>query len=135
MKPIKVGTYQLGTRTIRLYLRPGDSGGSVRFSPPDRGTTKVEVGSGTTWGECIGILFHELYEAVLIDLNARYAAAPTWAESSSSYLFVATHEQLDEAHMRVGECVTDMYDDLKKTAFDWSRQQRKKRLAKKKKKA
>ena len=104
-----IGTYELGLRTIRLYVRPDGDGGSVKIFPADKGTAKVFIGIDCSWGEAVGILLHELYEVTLIDLNTRYRKTPSFSSESSDFMFLLTHNELGEAHERIGETITEIF--------------------------
>lgn len=105
MKTHLVSTFKLGLRFVRLYVETGSESGSVKFFPNDFGATTVTVGIGCSWGEALSILFHELYEAVLIDLNTRYHLDPSYSSEASDLMFLVSHNQLSEAHERVGSAL------------------------------
>lgn len=103
-----VGTYTLGLRNIRLFVEPEHANGSVEFVPSDGGSGTVIVGIDGPWGESVSVLLHELYEGTLVDLNTRYKLRPSYSEESSDYMFFLSHNQLGEAHERVGYLLAEM---------------------------
>lgn len=105
MKPILIGAYQLGFRCFRLYIDPSTANSHVDLTPNDKGACQIFVGVNCPWGEAVGVLLHELYEASFIDLNVRYKKRPSYSNESSDYLFVMTHNELGEAHERIGDAL------------------------------
>jgi len=118
-KPLKreVGTYRLGFRNVRLFVEYDSPNGSVDFIPDDGGTAIVTVGIDSPLSEAISVLLHELYESILIDLNTRYKKMPSFSSESSDFIFIMTHNQLGEAHERIGIFLTDALPDFMK-AYD-----------------
>jgi hypothetical protein len=109
-----VGNYKLGLRPIRLYVNPGHANGNVDLMPEDRGSSSVTIGIDAPWGEAVSVLLHELYEAMLIDLGTRYKLRPSYSEESSDFMFFLSHNQLGEAHERVGYMLAHMLPDFSK---------------------
>lgn len=107
----------MGIRPIRLYVDPKSEDGSVLFTPTDKGATIVTVGVQCRWPEALSVLFHELYEAALIDLNLRYGPKPSYSEEASDFIFLMSHNQLSEAHERMGYCLAYVLPDFEK-AYD-----------------
>lgn len=126
MKPILVGTYNLGLRPIRLYAHPDKRDGSVKTVPKDRGTTTVDVGIDQIWGRTLGTLLHESYEIVLIDLGTRYEKNPTYSDESSDFMFFMSHNMLGEAHEIVGDFLIEAVPDFQKIHNKYGRRSFKK---------
>lgn len=80
--------------------------------PDDNGTTVVNVGLNFSWGEAISVLLHELYELTLIDLSTRYEVQPSYSRGSSDFMFFMSHNQLGEAHDRVGDALVKILPDF-----------------------
>lgn len=124
MKPTEVGKYSIGLRPIRLVVIDSISG-SVEPTPKDGGSTIVNVGINQPWDEAVGVLLHELYEIALIDLNTRYKPKPSYSKESSDYIFLMTHNQLGEAHERLGEIISRCFSDFR-MAYDKFNKRKKK---------
>lgn len=107
-----VGSYMLGFRMIRLYVDPGTGNGHVDLLPNNRGSAVVTIGIDGPLPESTGVLLHELYEAVMIDMNSRYKRSPSFSTESSDYIFVVTHNDLNEAHERIGVFMFEAYGDF-----------------------
>lgn len=134
-KIVEVGTYPLGLGFVKLFAVPESANGSVEYLPDNKGITEVRVGVGMPWGEAAAVLLHEAYEKTLIDLNTRYKPKPSFSGESSDYVFFMTHNQLSEAHERVGDFLIKAMPDFEKTWKKLKREYlRKQKLAKKKKK-
>jgi hypothetical protein len=131
MKSISLGTFQLGLRLVKLYAVEDECNGSVKILPKDGEIPKIFVGMDCPWDVSLAVLLHEAYELTLIDLNTRYNNAPSFANSSSDYLFFMTHNQLGEAHERVGTFLEEAYSVFK-AAYDKFQTKKKKQKAKKK---
>lgn len=112
MKRILVGQYRLGLRNVRVFINPEDSNGSVYVHPKDNGSAKITVGAESSWGTVFGIFLHEVYELTLIDLNVRYKKDPSFSNQSSDYIFFLSHNELNEAHERIGEFLADAIPDF-----------------------
>jgi hypothetical protein len=112
---IEVGVFPLGYDHVKLFAVPESMSGSVDFLPENKGITEIFVGIGCPWTEAVSILLHEAYEKVLIDLNTRYKLRPSFSGESSDYSFFMSHNQLSEAHERVGEFLTKCLPDFSKT--------------------
>ena len=102
-----VGNYRLGFKWVRLFADNSESGGSVKLIPEDEGSAVVTVGLHGPWEIVFSTLLHELYEAAMIDMGVRYGVSPAMSCESSDFLFVMTHNQLDEAHSRVSGMLID----------------------------
>jgi hypothetical protein len=111
---IEVGVYALGYYHVRLFAVPESASGSVDLLPDNNGLTEVYVGIGCPWAEAVSVLLHEAYEKTLIDLNTRYKPKPSYSGESSDYVFFMSHNQLSEAHDRVGEFITKCLPDFEK---------------------
>ena len=96
-------------RRVRLLIENETRNGSVLFTPDDGGITTVTVGINGEWSRVVSVLLHELYEAVLIDLNTRYGKDPSYTVEASDFMFLVSHNQLSEAHERVGEVISIIY--------------------------
>lgn len=129
MKSIYLGTFQLGYRHVRLYADVNGCNGNVDILPEDHQNASVHVGMDCPWEESLAVLLHEAYETVLIDLNTRYHNSPSFANSSSDYTFFMTHNQLGEAHEKVGTFLEEAYP-----AFEVAYKKFQKKRAEKKKK-
>lgn len=120
MRKHLVGVYKLGFRPIRLFVEPQSGNGSVTLVPDDDGSTVVTIGIDCSWCEAVSILLHEAYEAVLIDLNTRYQPAPAYSGESSDFMFITTHNQLSEAHERVGNFLIEAFPEFGKAYRKYS---------------
>ena len=119
-----LGLYQLGLRPVRLYVDAESGNGSVEIIPTDKGPTKVIVGlDHHSFSRAVSVLLHESYEIMLIDQGTRYEPHPAASYEASNFIFVATHNQLDEAHSRVSQFLVAVYTDFKR-AYDKSVQQK-----------
>jgi len=116
----QVGKYRLGFKWVRLVADTNSSGGRVILLPEDKGSPVVYVGIQGPWVLSVTTLLHELYEAALIDLNTRFEMNPSLSSESSEYLFVVTHNQLDEAHEKVGRMLIQALPDLFKAHKKYS---------------
>lgn len=123
---ILVGHYRIGIRPIRLYVDSDSEGGSVFLTPKDKGPTAVHIGIDCPFEEAIAVLLHEIYELSLIDLNTRYRLAPSYSTESSDFLFVVTHNQLGEAHERIGEFLVKASNDFGRAYKKYKRKKGKK---------
>lgn len=129
---IEVGTFQLGLHNIRLFADPDSTGGHVNLRPEDHGLPRIVVGvDDQNWSDIQATLLHEAYEAVMIDLGTRYSQRPSFSDESSNYIFLLTHNQLDEAHTRVSWFFTKAVPPFKKV---YHKAWRDKRAAERKKK-
>lgn len=132
---ILVGVYPLGLDFVKLFAITESASGSVDFLPDSNGITEIKVGVSAPFEEAVSTLLHEAYEKTLIDLSTRYKPKPSFSGESSDYVFFATHNQLSEAHDRVGDFLVKALPDFKKV---WEKVKedylKKRRLAKKKKK-
>lgn len=121
MKTHLVTTFKLGLRFARLFVEADSENGSVKFFPKDSGSATVTVGVGCTWKESLSILLHELYEATLIDLNTRYHLDPAYTSESSDLMFFVSHNQLAEAHERIGCALSVVLPDFTKAYKKYSK--------------
>src|SRR5258708_7036630 len=90
-------------------------GGHVDLKPDDKGPAKIVVGANDNWSDVQSTLLHEAYELVLVDLSTRYTQRPAFSDESSNYIFLLTHNQLDESHTRVSWFLTRALGSFKKT--------------------
>lgn len=127
---VEVGVYPLGLDYVKLFAVIGSANGSVEMLPDDKGLTQITVGVGVPWGEAIAILLHETYELTLINMNTRYKKKPSFSGESSDYVFFLSHNELGEAHDRIGEFLALALPDFE----DAYKEIKKRELAKKKKK-
>jgi hypothetical protein len=134
-KPVPVGRFRLGLRWVQLFVAPNTASGSVELLPDDQGQTKIFVGVEDGWTEALATLLHELYEASLVDLNVRYKKKPSFSEESSDYMFFMSHNELGEAHERVGDFLNHALSPFTRV-FEKVRaaQRKKEKLDRKKKK-
>lgn len=109
-----IGNYMLGFKYVRLFVKTDTAGGSVKLVPEDKGSQKIIVGIDAPWATVLGTLLHELYEAVLIDLGTRYEQQPSLSNESSDFMFMMTHNQLGEAHDRIGMFLESALPDFSK---------------------
>lgn len=109
-----MGTYNIGLRPIRLYANPNSNDGSVNVIPKDNGSTKVNIGIDQSWSRAVATLLHETYEIALIDLNTRFEQNPVYSNESSDFVFFMTHNELGEAHERIGELLENVLPDFRK---------------------
>ena len=117
-----VGSYRLGFRNTRLFIDTSTANGHVDLSPLDDGTTEVCVGIDCPWSESLSVLLHELYEGTLVDLNTRYKRKPSYSEESSDFIFVMSHNELGEAHERIGTFLAEIniFCDCYAADCNWS---------------
>jgi hypothetical protein len=132
MEQIPVGKYRLGLRWVHLFADPSTASGSVELLPDDKGQTKVIVGIAGDWEEAVSTFLHEAYEAVFVDLNVRYKNSPSFCSESSDYVFHMTHNEMSEAHDRIGGYVKDALPSFMTAYRAWHK--KKKALDKKNKK-
>ena len=121
MKTHLVTTFKLGLRFARLFVEADSENGSVKFFPKDSGSATVIIGVDCSWGAALSILLHELYEAVLIDLNTRYHLDPSYTKEASDLMFLVSHNQLAEAHERVGSALAVVLPDFTKAYKKYSK--------------
>lgn len=107
-----VGKYQLGFRNVLLYVVSDSADGSVDLLPKDKGPSVIYVGIDGPFYDCVGTLLHEAYELVLIDLNTRHKKQPSYSLESSDFIFIASHNELSEAHERVGTFIASVYGEF-----------------------
>jgi hypothetical protein len=127
MTEFLVGEYQLGYRPVRVYADPDDNGGRVEFIPKDKQATKIVIGCDDTWPETFSVLLHEAYECVLSEAGFRYRASPTYSSAASEFLFILSHNQLDEAHTRVAYFLDDVIKPLRLVYDDIQEKKKKQR--------
>src|SRR5260370_42625329 len=134
MGEILIGNFQLGLHNIRLYAEQDGTGGHVDLRPEDKGPAKIVVGADdSNWSDVQSTLLHEVYELVLIDQSTRYTQRPAFSDESSNYIFLLTHNQLDEAHTRVSWFLTRALGSFKKAYHKIWKQKRADARKKKKK--
>ena len=121
MKTHLVTTFKLGFGFARLFVEAESENGSVKLLPADSGSAIVTIGIDCSWGEALSILLHELYEATLIDLNTRYELDPSYSKEASDFMFFASHNQLAEAHERVGCALGHILPDFTKAYKKYSK--------------
>lgn len=115
-----VSTFKLGFRFVRLFVETESENGSVIFLPADSGSARVTIGVNCSWGTAVSVLLHELYEATLIDLNTRYGLDPAYSNEASDFMFLVSHNQLSEAHERVGYALAAVLPDFTKVYKKYS---------------
>ncbi len=120
MKTHLVATISLGLRPIRLFIQTENECGLVKLVPTDGGPTNVIIGISGSWASTLSVLLHELYEATLIDLNTRYTLDPSFSKEASDLMFLASHNQLSEAHERVARTLDKILPDLSKAYKKYS---------------
>lgn len=110
----KVGTYFLGHENVRVALRPG-TGGEFFFCPKDKGSALIMVGHDQDrWHQIVAVLLHEAIEFKLARQGNRFDPAPITTTSHASYVFMMTHEQMEDMASAVGLFLTDVLPDLAK---------------------
>ena len=115
MDNIEVGTYRLGMRYVRVIAVPKSEDGQVVVFPGNESIPEIFIGIDQDWSSVVGTLLHEAYELSLIDLNCRYKKKPSMSVESSDFTFIATHNEMGEAHERVGEFLAGCFPALGKT--------------------
>jgi hypothetical protein len=115
-----VGRYKLGFKYVRLIVDTTTANGSVDLVPDDKETTKIVIGIDSPWSESLSVFLHEVYEGTLIDLHTRYKARPSYSDESSDFIFVVSHNQLSEAHERVGVFLAESLPDFTKAYKKYS---------------
>ncbi len=126
MSEIFIGEYQLGYRNIRLYGTDG-TGGSVIMTPKDKKSTQIRIGFNDDWPEVICTLLHEAYELSLVEMNVRYDNSPSFSTESSRFLFLVSHNKLDEVHTRVAYFLVWSQEDLKNAYNKFQKARKKKK--------
>jgi hypothetical protein len=114
---VLVGTFQLGLRYINLFIDFSTENASVSFLPIRKGVPDLPVmvvGADTDWGEVLSTLLHEAYELTFVDLSLRYKKRPSWTEESSEFYFWMHHNDLAEAHERIGPFLAKVVPEVKK---------------------
>lgn len=123
MKQVIVGTYDIGSERVELFLRQGD-GGEFNAMPDRSGIAQIKIGADfPTWHDVVATLLHEALEFQMMQRGNRYSPAPDHAQDHSSYLFVMTHQQFSEVTARAGIFVAHCLPDL---ARAWNRWRKKK---------
>lgn len=113
---IEVGVYPFGFGYVKVFADLTSGNGSVDLLPDNKGITEIYVGAGpgVNWSESVSTLLHEAYELTLIELNTRYKIKPSYSGESSDYMFFVSHNQLGEAHERVGEFLIKVMPEFEK---------------------
>ena len=124
MKRVKVGTYEAGWMRYELWLRPG-TGGHGNLCPDGSKLAFIEIGADYQfWGQIIGTLLHEIFEATLMTMRCRYFQTNEMAFDTSKTFFHFDHAQYTEACDRAGEYMGCCMFDLRKAWLKWDRDQR-----------
>ena len=134
MKRVLVGTYWLDGISCRLYLREGSDGGEFDTCPKLGETAWIRIaGDYTRLDYTIGILMHEVLEALLATGEHRYEGSNHKSWSADRYLFHFNHAQFAEVAVKAGEFFHDCYPALVKAWHKWHRKPKasKKRKGKK----
>ena len=115
MEPMKVvGTYFLGHENVRVALRVGN-GGELYFCPKDKGSAIIIVGQDQDrWHQIVAVLLHEAIEFKLARQGNRFDPSPITTTSHASYVFMMTHEQMEDMASSVGPFLADCLPDLAK---------------------
>jgi hypothetical protein len=111
-----IGTYVLGTRTVRLLYDPGLIGATFEPVPDTNGIPELVVGFQTEdWDEVIDNLLHEAFEFSMMDLCCTSIPHPQASMDSGSYIFHMNHSQFAEVTARVSKFLAKTLPDLKMT--------------------
>lgn len=115
-KYAEVGVYPFGFGYVKVFADRTSGNGSVDLLPDNKGIAEIYVGAGpgVNWAESVSTLLHEAYELTLIELNTRYKIKPSFSGESSDYMFFLSHNQLGEAHERVGDFLVKAMPDFQK---------------------
>lgn len=114
MKPVKVGTYELGYERVNLFTQD-DFGGRFWTLPKEGGFAEIYVGvASDNWKDVVVVLHHEATEFALTRMNLRYNKSEKWRVDSGGYLFVFTHSEFSQAAEYAAEFMADSWDDLNK---------------------
>jgi len=123
MKPVIVGTYDLGGEPVKLWLRPG-TGGSCRGRGHEK-MTRMEIGADhDDWSDIFEVALHEATEFVGVRLGCQYSPFVDYSQDMTARLIVQTHAQHSEICARAGAFLADCYDDLKAAWKRWKKDQR-----------
>ena len=103
----KVGTYFIGHENVRIAFRPGN-GGEFYLSPKDKGCALIVIGcEQNDWNTLVGVLLHEAIEFKLARQGNRFDPSPITTTSNASYMFMMTHEQMEDMASAVGPFLAD----------------------------
>jgi len=120
---IKIGTFRLGLENVDLFGLSNTNGGYLELKPDDGHRSFIEVGlASKEWDFTVSILLHETLEFLMMRAFVAYASIGRIWASSSSRLFVLSHEQLDNICDRQAVFVTLA---LPKLATAWKKNQKK----------
>lgn len=115
---MKIGSYSLGVRTVRLFGRSGQGGNF------DSGDSTIYIGLDDDWPSVVSAFIHEAFEMVSSDSGYRFRQSPDCARDNGASLFVMDHTQMSETIGRVGHFVSDALPDVAK-AYNARKRRRK----------
>jgi len=111
----KVGTYFLGYENVRVALRSG-TGGEFYFTTKDKGCALIMIGQEQDkWHQIVSVLLHEAIEFKLARQGNRFDPSPITTNSHASYVFMMTHEQMEDMASSVGVFLANVLPDLAKS--------------------
>lgn len=95
-----IGLFDLGCRKVRLYARPGASGGCYD-SAPSSGVAEIRVCIDyPRWQDVAAVLAHEALEMAFAEMGLRYSNSPDYSGDNGGWFFAMTHTQFSEASAR-----------------------------------
>lgn len=105
--------YQIGYRKCNVNLDPTSSSGSFTLMAEGSGDLEITVGlRSPSFGDCCGVLLHEIQEAILTDLRLRYCP-DQFVRASDSYYFFMNHNEFSEVCARAGEVMSFIIPDMR----------------------
>ena len=105
-----LGTYTIGTRTVRVYTDKKSGNGSFNL-----GDNRLVVGiNAKDWWEVVNVLLHEATEMVMLDNRCRFAPSVDFGNSADCYTFIMTHPQFSEITGQVANFLVQILPDLAK---------------------
>lgn len=117
LKPdIYVGKFQLGWRSIDLYVQPYESGGWFQTVPGDGKDAVMRIGlDHKCWEDCLEILIHEAHEFNLADLGCCYRPASHYAQNcSDGVIFNYDHNLHTESCARTAYFLASTTEPIRK---------------------
>lgn len=114
-----IGTYNLGSENVRLYMT-GESGGCFYAAPKPADTAKIEVGADhAEWWQTAAVLIHEVTELAYYRHGLRYAQTPDYAADNGNYMFIMSHTDFSEASARASIFIATAMPALEKQWHKW----------------
>jgi hypothetical protein len=112
----RIGRFELGCRSVDLYVDVDTDGGSFNLAP-DTGIAEIVVGtSSDDWRRIVSNLAHESSEAAMSEMGLRYCQSPDYSRDNGGWLLVMTHTQFSEAMARASHFMADALPALQKAA-------------------